>query len=576
MGEVLKIYQYQTVLFTNATTGATPLTLSWDFPGGTPGFGTGNTETVVYNAPGFYSATLTVTDSFGTTSSLVETNIIRVDPTTIVPGISGPTPSTVLMNQGYNLDDSSVGDPYPAISWLWTLPYGITAGTASVGVTGYIDWFTLTGTYAGTAGASYTGNISLTVNNGYSPATAITSVEVQKMGDSEILYLNSLNSSATLYTPGLTGGLVALALSNPPVPATAQDLGYIGETDFVFHLNFLSRGTTNRYNQNFHSTSESAFSSISTGFWNSNPMSDPPIGGYLIINGTSYSSNYSPIIANNAINFGEYAIQNQLYDFFVADTTGFLEDKYTNYNYNIDLISFLLTNPYRKIHSGNIQFLNSVENPGGPAGISFIDPAGLGASGSNPIVYSRQYLNSLGPSSYTPYPVYEVYISTTVSGFPYGATATFETIGLTGNDPLTAGNFYVAQNNSSGIGFVQILNTAINSSIFGGTGSIEFVAASYFNCDYSSGPTAASFDSYNYNGVALLVKNWSTVGPVTITDNSLALGNSFGPPISLAPFMADIMNPQGSTETCSGLFSGPLIQSSFPNSFNFGGSINYP
>lgn len=576
MSEILNIYQYQSVVFTDTTTGVAPLSLSWTFPGGTPGVGTGSIQSVLYNSPGNYSVTLTVTDAFGTTNTLTETNIIRVDPTTIFPGISGPTPATVKMNQGYSLDDASVGDPYPAISWLWNLPYGITAGTPSVGVTGYIDWNILTGGYTAAPGSSYTGNISLTVNNGYSPATAITSVQVQKLGPSEILYMNATGPSSPNTVTGLTGGLVVEALSNPPVPATAEDLGYPGETDFVFHLDFLFRGTTNKLNQYFHSTSESAYAQIQTGFWNSNPISDPPIGGYLIVNGTAYSANYSPISASNNILYGEYLIQNESYDLFVVDKTGFLEDKYTNYNYNIDLISYLIKNPYRIIHSGNIQYLNSNENPGGPAGICFVSPSGPGASGSNPMVYSRQYLNSLGPNTYTPYPVYEVYISAIVGGMPYGATATFQSIGLTGNDPITAGNFYVAQNNSNGVGFVSILNSAINTSILGGTGSIEFVSASYFNCDYSSGPTAGSFNSANYNGVALLIKNKITVGNVTITDNSQALGASYTSPVTLAPFMANIMNPQGSTETCSGMFFDPISPPINYNSLSFGGTINYP
>ncbi len=574
MKEVLNIFQYQPVIFTSTTTGSTPIELSWSFPGGSPVTGTGGVEFIIYNVPGNYSVTVTATDSFGTVNSLTETNIIRVDPVNITPGISGPTPSIVKMGEGYDLDDISTGNPYPAISWYWQLPYGITASTPNIGVTGYIDWNILTGSYSGSPGSPFTGNITLTVNNGFTPAAAVTTVEVQKLGPEESLFLNATGAFSANYIPGLTGGLVTLATSIPPQPATAQDFGYSGETDFVFNLNFISRGTTDQFNEKFHSTSESAFALLRTGFWNSDPMMDPPMGGYLIINGGVYNPQYSTIPANSAILNGEYAIQNQIYDFFIADRTGFLEDKYTNHNYNIDLISYLIQNPYRILHSGNIQFLNSTS----PGTISFIDPVGLGASGSNPMVYSRQYLNSLGPSSYIPYPVYEVYISAVISGFPYGATATFESIGLSGNDPVTSGNFYVAQNNLSGVGFVTILNSAINSSILGGTGSIEFVFGSFFNCDYSSGPTAASYNPTNYNGVALLIRDKVTVQTVSITDNSLALGNSYVPPISLAPFMSDHPNPQLSTETCTGMFSTfPfLTPSAMFNVFNFGGSVNYP
>jgi hypothetical protein len=385
--------------------------------------------------------------------------------------------------------------------------------------------------------------------------------------------MNATGPDSPLVVTGLTGGLVVKHLSNPPVPVQAQDLGYPSVTDFVFNLNYLNRGISNSLNSFFHSTSEFAEAIIRTGFWNPDPMVEKNIGGYLIINGSVYSPAYSTISANDAILLGEYIIQNQVFELFVVDKTGFLEDKYTNYNYNIDLLSYLIVNPYRIIHSGNIQFLNSPENPGGPSGITFINTTG--SSGSNPVVYSRQYLISLGPSSYTPYPVYEVYISVLSGMLTVGATATFESIGLTGNDPVTAGNFFVAQNNLNGFGFVTILNNAIGSSLIpGGTSSVEFISGSYFNCDYSSGPTSGSFDPNNYNGVALLIKDKNLINQVSITDNSQSLGLSYSPPIQIAPFMAP--NPGPITETCSGMFSTPILPSPQYNFLKFGGSINYP
>jgi hypothetical protein len=88
--------------------------------------------------------------------------------------------------------------------------------------------------------------------------------------------------------------------------------------------------------------------------------------------------------------------------------------------------------------------------------MSFIGPTGSGASGSNPMVYSSFYLNNLtGTPPVPPNPVYTVYISAVIAGVPYGATAPIGTAGGTGNDPLTSGNFFVAQNNSNGLGFVH-------------------------------------------------------------------------------------------------------------------------
>lgn len=215
--------------------------------------------------------------------------------------------------------------------------------------------------------------------------------------------------------------------------------------------------------------------------------------------------------------------------------------------------------------------------------MSFIDPAGLGASGSNPMVYSSAYLQNLtGLPPTPPNPIYTVYISVTIAGFPYGATAQIGLAGVTGNDPLTNGNFFVAQTNSNGPGFVHYLNSAISASIPGGTGTVDFVASVDYNCDYN-GPSGASYNPTNYNGAALRILNNSLVQMVSISDNSQTITSSYTPPpnFPIAPFTADPNNSQGSTETCSGIASimlTPIIGSGpgAYNSFTLGGTVGYP
>lgn len=580
MGEVLNVFQYQPVLFTSTTTGAVPISLSWSFPGGAPLSGTGVSETVIYNAPGNYTVTLTATDVFGTTDFLMETNIIRVNPVTITPGISGPIPSTVKMNTGYNLFDSSSGNPYPAISWYWQLPYGVTASTQNVGVTGYVDWYTLTGTYLGDPGSSYTGNISLTVNNGYSPATATSTVEVQKLGPTEELGINATGGVGPFSTQtGASGGI----LQFPPVTgsplATLADFGYsgTGSTAYAFHIDLRLRTgspSSTRYNQFFHSTNESAIVNINTGFYSNNLSSPTPdlLGGFLMVEPTLYSTYDPSFPLTDGISQGKYLIQNQAYDFYLADintttgSPGLLSEVYNNRNYSVNLINYLITNPYKLSFSGNIQNVNS-----GGGSTTFIDLTNGGGSGdNNPVVYSSQYL----VSQIANFPqIYEVYITfTPTAGPPTGATATFGSLGSTGNDPLTNGMFYVAQNNSNGAGFVSILNAAINSSsIPGGTGTIIFESQEFFNCDYS-GTTGPGYNPSNYHGVALKVINKTIVSSVSVTDNSSILTSGT---ITVAPFTCQI----SSNETCSGMFdlTGPGIQifSTQNNFLSVGGSIAY-
>lgn len=576
----LKIYQYQSVVYSDTTTGASPFNLSWSFPGGNPSSGTASTETVFYNIPGFYTVTLTATDIYGTTKSLVEPSLIEVAASSLIGGISGPTPARVKMNEGYQLDDASVGDPYPAISWLWTLPYGVTAGTQNVGVTGYVDWYTLTGTYTGLPGAIYDGAIYLTANNGYNPTSSSSIVQVEKLGPQETLFMNATGPDSSTITTGFIGS-IPISITPPSVPISTFDFGYPVD-HWLVKTNFRFRGTSNTSNEYFHTTNESAQMLVLTGLWDIQTFTDT-ISGFTVIEGLLYSQ-YSTVPVNPAIGSGQYVIQNQSPEFFLADENDFFEGIYNNNNYSIPLINTLLSNPYKILHSGNLQYINSTGFmfPPGLTGMSYIDPSGLGASGSNPMVYSSAYLQNLAGSPPIPSnPIYTVYISVMIGGTPFGATAQIGTAGGTGNDPLTNGDFFVAQNNSNGPGFVQYLNSAINASIPGGTGTVDFVAGDVYNCSYS-GPSGPSYDPTNYNGISLRILKNNLVQLVSISDNSQSITSSYSIPPSfpVAPFMADANNTQGSTETCSGLASiilTPIIGSGpgTYNSFTLGGTVGY-
>jgi hypothetical protein len=577
----LKIYQYQAVVYTDTTTGASPFTLSWAFPGGAPTGGTSSTEVVFYNVPGYYTTSLTAIDIYGTTRTLVEPSLIEVSASSLIGGISGPTPSVVRMNEGYQLDDASVGDPYPATSWFWTLPYGITAGTQNVGVTGYVDWYTLTGTYVGAPGSIYNGSIYLTANNGYNPSSASSIIQVEKLGPPEILFLNATGPASSTLTAGFAGS-VPISPVFPYQPISTIDFDYSVD-HWMVKTNFRFRGTSNNTNEYFHSTNESGLITILTGLWNYQNFTDI-VPGFIIIDALLYNS-YSLVPVNSAISSGFYVIQNQSQEFFLADESDFLEGLYNNNNYSIQLINTMLSNPYKLLHSGNLQYANTSRYnfPPGLTGMSFVDPNGLGASGDNPMVYSSYYLQNLtGTPPTPPNPIYTVYISTMIAGVPYGATAQIGFAGVTGNDPLTGGNFFVAQDNSNGLGFVRYLNNAINTSIPGGTGTIDFVASEIFNCDYN-GPSGASYNPTNYNGAALRILNNSIVQSVSLSDNSQIINSSYTttPTFPVAPFTADPSNTQGSTETCSGIGStilmpiagvGPLAY----NSFILGGTVGYP
>jgi hypothetical protein len=571
MAESLQIYQYQSVNFTDTSSGEVPLSRSWSFSGGSPATGTGITAAVFYNVPGDYTVSLTETDAYGTTSTLVKSNLIQVSPTTLVAGISGPSPSSVKMNEGYNLQDSTIGTPFPPTSWTWTLPYGRYAFTQNVGVTGYADWNTLTGAYTGAPGSSYTANISLATSNAYLSNSASTAVSVQKLGPSEQLYLNATGPSSPNFVTGLSGGIV----TNGGIPVPVSFFNY-SSSDLIIRLNYLFRGSSNNKNLYFHSDTEAATVVMRTGLWSS--MYDDVIGGFLMVQGQIYSL-YSYLAPNDAINLGLYVTEGQTAEFFLGDSNGLLFDLYTDYNYSASLLNYLVNNPYKIAHSGNLQYSNTQN----PTAMTFVGTGG--GSNFNPVVYSSAYLQNLNlPSFPTPAnPVYQIYVSVTMGGIPYGATASIGTIGSTGNDPLTSGNpnggFYTAQDTVNGSGFVSFLNSAINTSIPGGTGSIQFSASPIFSCAWS-GTTGSGYSPSDYYGVALLIKNATTVQLVSISDNSSTINGYYSaniPPLTtpIAPFTANYGNSQGSLETCSGLFSTPLsiTPGIIYNSMNFGGSI---
>ena len=547
------------------------MTRSWSFSGGSPSAGTGITAAVFYNVPGDYTVSLTETDTYGTTSTLIKNDLIQVSPTTLVAGISGPSPSSVKMNEGYSLQDSTVGTPFPPTSWSWTLPYGRSATTQNVGVTGYADWNTLTGGYTGAPGSSYTANISLAVSNAYLSNSASTAVSVQKLGPSEQLYLNATGPSSPNFVTGLSGGIV----TNGGIPVGVDFFGY-SSSDLIVRLNYLLRGASNKTNLYFHSDTETADVIMYTGLWSS--MYNDRIGGFLMVQGPVYST-YSYLTPNDAINLGLYVTEGQTAEFFLGDSNGLLLDLYTNYNYSASLLNYLVNNPYKIAHSGNLQYFNTQN----PTPMTFIGTGG--GSNSNPVVYSSAYLQNINlPSTPSPAnPVYQIYVSVTMGGIAYGATASIGTVGATGNDPLTSGNpnggFYTAQDTVNGSGFVSFLNSAINSSIPGGTGSIQFVADPIFSCGWSN-PVGSGYSPSDYYGVALLIKNASLVQLVSISDNSSTITGYYSaniPPLMtpIAPFTANYTGPTGPTETCSGLFSTPLSISpgTTYNVMNFGGSI---
>lgn len=105
------------VTFTDVSTGP-PLTWTWSFPGGTPSSFVGKyPPPVVYNTPGSYDVSLTVTDG---TNSDTETKTGFVVVKSVIAGFSG-SPRNVVVGNYAAFTDLSQCNP---TSWQWSFPGG--------------------------------------------------------------------------------------------------------------------------------------------------------------------------------------------------------------------------------------------------------------------------------------------------------------------------------------------------------------------------------------------------------------------------------------------------------------------
>ena len=114
------IYVGETVNFTDLSTN-NPTSWNWSFSGGTPTSSTTQNPQVVYNSPGTYNVSLTVSNAFGTDTK-TKTDYIHVN----TPSIVNFTADQTIINQGevVHFSDLSTGNPY---FWLWEFQGGTPA-----------------------------------------------------------------------------------------------------------------------------------------------------------------------------------------------------------------------------------------------------------------------------------------------------------------------------------------------------------------------------------------------------------------------------------------------------------------
>ena len=178
----------------NSTSSGGNLTHDWSFPGGTPSTSTDVNPTILYDTPGNYDATLTVSNTQGTDVS-VQTGIINVDnlPTADFSySIDGSTVTFINQSTGLNLD------------YFWSFGDGFTLSQEqpiyTYGEDGVYTVFLEVMNDCGTE--LYTEVITIVT-----PPTAgfSASNQVVCVGES-ILYTNQSSSNATDFTWLFEGG----------------------------------------------------------------------------------------------------------------------------------------------------------------------------------------------------------------------------------------------------------------------------------------------------------------------------------------------------------------------------------
>ncbi|MGV3636612.1 MAG: PKD domain-containing protein [Flavobacteriales bacterium] len=107
----ISCYAPSVEFYDHSAVSGTNTTWSWSFPGGTPSSGSGRTAQVTYSTPGSYSATLTVTDAFGTSTRTI-TNIITFEDFSASAPFTRNAEDQILVPAGWRLENPDAGDTW--------------------------------------------------------------------------------------------------------------------------------------------------------------------------------------------------------------------------------------------------------------------------------------------------------------------------------------------------------------------------------------------------------------------------------------------------------------------------------
>lgn len=155
------------VTFTDLTTGATPTSWTWSFPGATPSTSNQQNPTVQYTAAGTYDVTLTVSDGISQTTYTQTAYIDAVAPAAVPGSISGALSLCENDVEVYSVTND------PSVVYNWTLPAGWTgtSTTNAISATAGATGGTIDVTAENICGVSAASTITVTINAGVPTAS---------------------------------------------------------------------------------------------------------------------------------------------------------------------------------------------------------------------------------------------------------------------------------------------------------------------------------------------------------------------------------------------------------------------
>ncbi len=189
----------------------TPTFWSWSFPGGTPSTSTLKNPTIIYNSPGIYNVSLTVSNQSGSDSKTLQSYILvnQLIQTPVAQfAASGST--TISAGSSVSFVDQSTNTP---TSWLWSFPSGTPSTSTSKNPTVI---YNNPGTY----------NVSLTVSNqsGSDSKTLQSYILVNQLIQTPVAKFAA--SGSTTISAGSSVSFVDQSTNNP----TSWSWGFPGGT----------------------------------------------------------------------------------------------------------------------------------------------------------------------------------------------------------------------------------------------------------------------------------------------------------------------------------------------------------